>query len=396
VSRGWLKFDKKMNNTRPPGTVSAWFIYEYGLRKDDWMMSSLIAALSKRFPEIRPAYIHGLFDEYKAGGLRPSRVINLIWVYMAVVFRLFCGKPRFIMVRTTPPCVQLWVVFWAKLFGVPVICWLMDYHPEIEARAFEKRGLKGLAALLRAIDLRLMRHFMVVVTLDEAMAGLAQKNCGSTPVIVHPTWTISGAGSFSEPNYKVGGNDESLTLAYSGNLGAAHKIFTFRKLLRELSKRKKVTLHTIGTGAKGELLFRSVGSECGVSVHHHPRVKFEALGVLYEQLHVDIGVVILSDQYSGLVSPSKFVGYIAFGVPILYFGPKKTNTAEICSRFSAGFELSENASEDELVAIVDQICDREMLNGVICNVRKASEYYADFGAETLAASLDPFLRPLVA
>ena len=384
-----------MSNTRLSDTAPAWFIYEYGLRQDDWMMSSLITALSKRFPEIKPTYIHGLFREYKPGGLGPSRIINLFWVYISFFFRLLCSKPRFIIVRTTPPCVHLWVVFWAKLFGVPVICWLMDYHPEIEARAFDKRGFKGLATFLRAIDLRLMRQFIVVVTLDEAMAVSVRKNCGSIPLIVHPTWTLSSPGSFSKPKYRIGRNDDSLTLAYSGNLGAAHKVQTFKKLLTELLKRKKVKLHTIGTGTTGEQLLQAICLECGASVFHHPRIKFEALGVLYDKLEVDLGVVILSEQYTGLVSPSKFVGYISFGVPVLYFGAKSTNTSDICYRFRAGFELPENASEAEIVAIVNGICNRDTFDGVISNVSKAFEYYAGFDAETLATLLDSYLKPLL-
>jgi hypothetical protein len=379
----------KTTNSRP---LRVTFIYEYARRTDDWMMSSLIESLATRLPGLRTKYLHGLFTTYQPGGLHPQRLVNLIWVYLRVAFHLVFSRPDAVLVRTTPPGVQLWTVWWARFRRVPVFCWLMDYHPEMEARQLDKRGHIGAARLLRRIDAGLMPRFAGIITLDRAMAELARSRASQVEVLEHPTWTTGGTAALTPVSYATGEKNGPLRLAYSGNLGAAHDLSTFTTLLEELARRRLVQLYIIGASASGEERFRRLGTRLGVPVETHARVSFTELRALYHQWRIDAGVVLLAAESAGLVSPSKFSGYINFGIPLVYLGPGGTNTAEVCTRFKGGFWLRDDAGRADVAAVADALLDGGQLTAAAAGARAAASHFSSLNSESLAELLAPRLR----
>lgn len=368
------------------------FVYEYARRTDDWMMSSLIESLGTRLPGLRAKYLHGLFTTYRPGGMHPQRLVNMVWVYLRVAFHLMVSRPDAVLVRTTPPGVQLWTVWWARFRRVPVFCWLMDYHPEMEARQLERRGHAGAARLLRRIDAGLMPRFAGIVTLDRAMAELARSRASDVEVIEHPTWTTSGAAALSPVSYQPGGEGGTLRLAYSGNLGAAHDLSTLTSLLEELVRRRPVQLYIIGASPSGEERFRRLGARLSIPVETHARVSFTRLRELYHQWKIDAGVVLLSAESAGLVSPSKFSGYINFGIPLVYLGPAGTNTAEVCTRFRGGFWVTDDSGRDAIAKTAESLLDARTLALASAGARAAAEHFSNLNSESLAELLAPRLR----
>ncbi len=372
--------------TRP---LKVAFVYEYARRTDDWMMSSLIESLRSRLPGLETVYLHGLFTTYQPGGLRPRRLANLVWVYLRVAWHLTMTRPDAVLVRTTPPAVQLWTVWWARFRRVPVYCWLMDYHPEMEARQLDRRGFGFLARWLRRIDAALMPRFATIITLDEAMAVLARTRAGGVEVLQHPTWTTSGPTALTPVAYHPGQSPDVLRLAYSGNLGAAHDLTTLGELLGALVQRRPVRLYIIGASAAGEERFRQLAAGLAIPVETHPRVAFDGLRELYHRWQIDAGVVLLAAESAGLVSPSKFSGYINFGIPLVYVGPPDTNTAEVCTRFSGGFWLPDDASAREVAALAEALLDPRQVAEAASGARAAASHFARLNSESLATLLAP-------
>jgi hypothetical protein len=366
------------------------FIFEYG-PAEDWMLASLIEGLQARLPGLKPACIHGLFGIYRPGGLQWRRLANLAWVFLRTALHLVLHRPDAVLVRTAPPGVQVWTVWWASLRGVPVFCWLMDYHPEMEARLLEKRGFGRVARLLRGIDANAMRRFAAVIALDRAMARLARERSGGVEVLEHPTW---GAGSATLPrpvSYRPGGGGGPLRLAYSGNLGAAHDLTLFSTLLEKLTRHHDVELFVIGSPPQGVERFRRLCARFGLPLKTHGRVPFAQLQGLYEEWRIDAGIVLLAGESAGLVSPSKFSGYINFGLPLIYIGPPETNTADVCTRFGGGFWLSDRADREQISAVANALLDGEQMAKAVEGARAAAEHFIRLNHESLAAALAPRL-----
>ena len=360
------------------------------------MMTSLGGSLQARLPGWRINHVYGLFRGYRPGGLRLERLVKFAWVYLCVAFRLLLSRPDAVLVRTTPPGVQLWTAWWARWRDVPVFCWLMDCHPEIEARQLEKRGHPRAARLLRRFDAALMPHFSAIIALDTAMAAFVRTRAPALEIWQHPTWSLAEAATLTPVSYCPGQRPGPLRIAYSGNLGAAHDLSVFAALVAELVRRRPVELYVIGASPAGEERFSALAKKHALAFRSHPRVPFGDLRGLYERWQIDAGLVLLTGESAGLVAPSKFSGYIAFGIPLIYLGPQQTSTAEVCSEFHGGFRIDENAAPDALAAVADRLLDAEAMAAAANGARAASAHFTQFDNESLADRIAPRLLRLVA
>jgi sugar transferase EpsL len=366
-------------------------VYEFA-GEPDHMMHSLLEGLRPTVPGMRVTFIPGIFSKYRPGGLRPGRLANLVWVYLRVAVHLVIRRPDAVIVQSTPPGIQLWTVAWAALRGAPVICWLMDYHPEFEARMLEREKHIILARLLRAVDAALMPRFTGIITLDPAMAALVRAKAKDAAVLEHPTWIAETTTKVERLSYGPAESNGSLRLAYSGNLGAAHDLEPLRRLIESVTQRRHVQLFVIGGSPMGEQRFRRMCVELDIEVEFIPRApRFSDLRDIYEKLRIDAGIVLLSEESAGVVSPSKFSAYIIFGLPIVYIGPPGTNAASVCLKFQGGFWMPTGSSPTDTKVIADRLIDRRQMAAAADGAHAAAQHFAQFNGSTLAAKLAPLL-----
>jgi hypothetical protein len=374
-----------MNSERP---IRLSVVYEFA-GQPDHMMQSLLDGLQELLPGIRFTFLPGLIAKYRPGGLRPERLLNLAWVYLRVAVHLLFRRTDAVLVHTAPPGIQLWAVSLATVGKVPVFCWLMDYHPEIEARRLERHAFGIAARLLRGVDARLMPRFALIIALDPAMAALARARSSPIKVLEHPTWGMNGTAAVTPVSYNPARSDGSLRLAYSGNLGAAHDLDPLRRLLAAVAIRRPVCLCVIGASPAGEGRFRDLCAELGLSVEMSPRVPFSELRGLYEARRINAGIVLLSEESAGLASPSKFSGYINFGLPFVYLGPSGTNAATVCLQYNGGFWLPPRAGSAEIDFVAAALLDEGRMASAAAGARTAAEHFAGFNGRSLAKALAP-------
>jgi colanic acid biosynthesis glycosyl transferase WcaI len=364
------------------------FVYEYGPRFDDAMMSDLITAIEKRRSDFAWRYCMGFSKVYRPGGLRFMRLLNFAFMYCRLMYDAVFFRPDIILVRTTPPCIQVFATWIGRIFGMRVVCWLMDYHPEIEARMADARGWRRIAKLLRNVDRRSLQAMSCIIVLDNAMAELCKERAPGIPVVVHPTWSGSSA-SFAP--MRSGGDGAELHFVYAGNLGAAHDTSTLCELFKRIGAKVGVKLTVIGAPPSGERRFEELAMESGVTLRCLPRTPFSKLGEVFDEYGIEIGIVLMSEQTAGLVSPSKFSGYITYGRPILYIGPEGTNAHVIVDSFGAGIGLPNHASSDTLERAVQSLCARNEREEWTAKVENACLYFNKKCGESLADELLPYL-----
>lgn len=369
------------------GSRGLMLVFEYGARSDDSMMSDLRKALQSMHPNLRVDYVHGFLKRYIPGGTRPLRLLNLCFVYAVIPFAFALRRPGLAFVRTTPPGVQMWAVFWGWILRVPVGVWLMDYHPEIEARWLESKGWpKIFPRLLRGVDAFCLRKAHSVVALDQAMAALVAERCPQVPLVVHPTWSNRPGAAMPRRPERVG---KCLNIIYAGNLGASHPLDGFEALLREMAAGSDIRLFGVGLSPAGERRFSLMAGRLGLPLNFASRLPFSQLGEFFESNQIHLGVVLLSDATAGLVSPSKFAAYLEYGVPTLYVGPKGTNADMVCEAFKAGFCLRNGASPKEVRALADLLAEPGAVAAAASHVPSAAAFFGSRNGETLARALQP-------
>lgn len=370
-------------------------IFEFGPEAGEWMMPELDAALRSRDRGIEVKYFTGLLKRYVEGGTNLARVLNLLFMYIALPVVLVLLRPDVVLARTTPPGIQIWAALLCRILRIDVGCWLMDYHPEIEAVKFARvLGFKWVADILRTIDAFALARMQFIIVLDRAMETRVRQRVSSVDIICHPTWAktpitlVTGGENQTCCSHESG---SLMTLVYAGNLGRSHPTGVLEKVLIRLTGHRSVQLVAIGASAKGEVRFRSLADRTGVELVCLSRVPFEGLAGIFCEYNAQIGIVLLSDETAGLVSPSKFSAYINHGLPVLYLGPEGTSADEVCDVFHAGFALRSMASEEDIDSTAKLLESPIALRAAAYNTAQAKSYFASRNGDTLAKRLSPYL-----
>jgi hypothetical protein len=363
--------------------MKALYVFEYPPELD-WMTHDFIHAIHQEVEGAKVSTLAGPFSAYSPGGLRSRRLLGLLWVYLVLPFRILFGRYDVVIARTTPPGIQHWAGFWGRMLGARTMCWMMDYHPEIEARYLERwRFGRVLAKPLRAIDRACWRFQQVVVVLDKAMADLFKSICPSARIILHPTWAPREGDYFKPVECSVPAQAEPLRILYGGNLGKTHPLETLERLLRRLTEMRPVSISVMGSSPSGEKRFRRLGDDVGVSVKTLPRTPFGHIGSVCRDEQLVLGLVVLNDSAAGLVAPSKYAAYLCYGLPMLYLGPQDTSSHNICTHFGAGYYLPNNATDQEIEHVAQELAHLESYDSKASNLKQAADYYLTRNGMTL-------------
>ena len=322
----------------------------------DGVVSSVCTEVARRYPSARVVFVAGFLQRYRPGGFRLLRLMNYLVVYAKSLACYVRHHPDVILVDTTPPFIQLWAAFWGRIFRCKVYVWLMDYHPEIEARYCERiRGLRWLAKAFRIMDAALLKHVSGVITLDTAMADIVRARSPSIEVKVHPVWSKQGVGQY-EP-IALNRDTSELRLTYVGNLGAAHGLADFERLLTTIKPLRALQLLIVGGSAAGLCRWQEMAHRFGVEIMHTDRLSWNELRERLNKFRPNYGVVLMDDGKRGLLSPSKYGTYMQLGLPILYLGPRGTNADTVCRKTGAGLAATHDEIDHNLEAPVRELLD---------------------------------------
>ncbi len=378
----------------------AFVIFEYP-PEADYQLQSALAKFREKAPgfEIRP--VCGFLRRYVPGGLHPARILNLVWMYILVPFHILLFRPSWILVRSAPPGIQVWASLWAVPFRIPTLAWIMDYHPEIEARTLGKYPwLHPLAGFLRMVDSLSLEQLAGVVTLDVAMKQALVSKVPGLPVLVHPTWDEYSLEQ--EANPSLASLPDSLAphplrLAYAGNLSMNHPLEPIGHVIRHyqgLYPGIPIRLLVVGTSSAGEARFRKFAVDHGVEVEILPRLPFPVLRETLAKEGIHYGILLMEDRVAGLFSPSKFAGYLAAGIPLLYFGPPNTNADMICKEFGAGISIPSSPLPAQIEDTGRSLGDPDQLASHKKAVPDASRYFANHNADTFVDAALSLLLPI--
>ena len=278
-----------------------------------------------------------------------GRVINGLTFMVSVMGALFkipVGSE--VMVLTNPPflvgCVGL--VSWVKRFRVTVLHF--DLYPEtpIVLGLLSKTGI--VAKLWRrwnAIGFKQAQHLVV---LGECMASVLS---GSLSVVdqkkitMIPIWANSDLlGQPGNPQVfreKWGLGDDFVVL-YSGNMGRFHDMTTLVEASQLLDDRVKMLF--VGHGHKRPYVEKHCKVYDHVPTDHLPDLLACA----------SVGIVTLMPDQVGLSVPSKAVGLLSAGVPVIAVMPEHSQIARWIIDYDCGWVVP-NGDPEQLARLINAI-----------------------------------------
>ena len=261
-----------------------------------------------------------------SGDIQKLKLFRQFWFYLAALpLLVFRRSPDVFVTQTNPPLVVPLVAFAALMHQRPLVVIAQDLYPEVVFAhgMLRPNTLTGrlLSRLFRWAYSRAKRVVSLGPTMTER---LIDKGVAAECIVPISNWSTGSQDVVRGPENRLRaewGLQDNFVLLYSGNIGVSHDIETpilaMREILRDTAE---IRLVFIGKGSKlaeAERLATSVGIEHAVQFR-----SFVSSSLLPHSLGLaDLALVTLREGFQGLVVPSKSLGYMARGVPILYVGP---------------------------------------------------------------------------
>lgn len=286
------------------------------------------------------------------------RLQNYLFFSLISFFKLLFMKDlELIVTQTNPPSIIIVSAIVSYLKKIPFLIISMDLYPEVLIKNIEKESMNLINKFLFKIFNMAYRKADRVISLGKNMTQkILEKGVLINKIITIPNWATGNLslkkGSHNKYEKKWGIR-KGIKILYSGNLGIAHEFETVFKSIK-LSKLLPKDLQIIIIGFGGRLnevieLSKSLPKKESTLIksYVHADDMPHTMGL------ASLGLVTLRKNYSGLVYPSKFAGYLARGIAILYIGPE-SEISELINKYAIGF-CFRNEDSDELSVLLNKL-----------------------------------------
>jgi glycosyltransferase involved in cell wall biosynthesis len=295
------------------------------------------------------------------GQTRIDRVVGFLKFLAAVFLRVLFGpKPDVIVALTTPPLLPAVAAMLAWLRGARLVVWAMDLHPEVAIAAglLAENGLTAKAA--RAVSRWSLRRADRIIALDDHMRrALFLQGADPESVEVIPLWmqadiAFDAVGRASIRRAR--GWDRKFVVMCAGNHGACHSMETLLAVADALRDDPQIHFCWVGGGAQ----WGTLQEHAARNVTLIPYVPREKLAAVLSA--ADLQVVVMGDEFTGLLHPSKIYNILATCRPFLHIGPEKSPVADVMRKAGLGHAAASFRHGDR-VPLACEIRRRARLGG---------------------------------
>ena len=278
-------------------------------------------------------------------------------------FLLTCGLrlltlPRFdvVVALTSPPLISFLATLFVKLKGGNLYSWVMDLNPD---EAIAAGWLDERSATTRFLQRLLNYSFhnsSRIIALDRFMAErVVAKGVDRDRIEIIPPWSHDDTVSYSEAGREAFRRQHGLTdkfvVMYSGNHSPCHPLDTILAAALRLKARAEIVFCFVGGGSE-QAKVRDFSLR-----HELSNVKclpYQPLSDLASSLSAaDLHVVVMGNEFVGIVHPSKIYNIMLVGAPALYIGPQPSHVTDIATQKHKFFLTQHGDVEGVIAAIVD-------------------------------------------
>jgi len=239
--------------------------------------------------------------------------------------------------------------------------WCFDLYPEaaFAEQLIPEHGL--LAKTLNCLMAAAYRQCDLLADLGPCMkARLTEYKDARGAVTTIPVWAIAepvAAAPVDQWERHSLFGETKLALLYSGSLGKAHCYEQVFDLATRFSPEEAGFVFSSRGNRLPELIQAIKRAPSNVKI-----VDFATLEALEMRLSAaDIHIVTLRPEWTGTVIPSKFVGSLAIGRPVLFIGSASSSIAKWIHEYDVGWVIdTENSSDGNYKLQVGRIAQELM------------------------------------
>jgi colanic acid biosynthesis glycosyl transferase WcaI len=204
---------------------------------------------------------------------------------------------------------------------------------------------------------------------------IVAKGIPPAKVVVIPPWSHDTEVKFDpegrEQFRKAHGLDGKFVVMYSGNHSPCHPLDTVLAAARQLTTDPGIAFCFVGGGSEWRKIQHMVAgrraegrgqcSEIGGQSTLNSQLS-TVLSLPYQPLDqlagslsaADLHVVVLGNDFVGLVHPCKIYNILSVGAPVLYIGPRPSHLSEVLDPISHDYPCA-SAGHGEVDRVVEQI-----------------------------------------
>ena len=242
------------------------------------------------------------------------------------------GRFDAVVALTSPPLIAYLGVWFSRLWGARFYYWVMDLNPDEALAAGWLREGALVTRTLENLSRFSLRHAHRVIVLDRFMRErILSKGVPSDRVVVIAPWAhddvvqfdLEGRNRFRAAH----GLDGKFAVMYSGNHSPCHPLTTLLEAARQLANDPRYAFCFVGGGSEHGKVKQFAQEHGLANILCFPYQPLDALAASLSA--ADLHVVVMGNEYVGIIHPCKIYNVLTVGAPILYIGPQPSHVTDI-------------------------------------------------------------------
>jgi glycosyltransferase involved in cell wall biosynthesis len=262
-----------------------------------------------------------------------------------------------VVALTSPPLISIFAALFVKLKGGKFCFWVMDLNPDEAIAA----GWLNEKSLTSRILQRMLNYSLNVaartVVLDRFMKErVVAKGIDPARIAIVPPWSHDDHVQYSAAGRQEFRRqhelNEKFVVMYSGNHSPCHPLDTLLDAAQALKEQPEIIFCFVGGGSE-QVKVRDRAAQHGLT--NVKCLPYQPLNELAGSLSAaDLHVVVMGDEFVGIVHPCKVYNIMSVGAPTLYIGPTPSHVTDIASHRQYRFLIT---THGDVVGVVRAILD---------------------------------------
>jgi len=264
-----------------------------------------------------------------------------------------------VVALTSPPLISFLGALFVRLKGGKFFFWVMDLNPD---EAIAAGWLKP-DSLTAGILGRLLRYSLLhaerIIVLDRFMRRrILAKHIAPERIAVLPPWAHDDAVRFDRQGREAFRRQHDLqdrfVVMYAGNHSPCHPLNTLIEAALRLRQRQEIIFCFVGGGSEQAKVREFAARHQLDNIRCLPYQPFAALAGSLSA--ADLHVVVMGDEFVGIVHPSKLYNILTIGTPFLYIGPEESHITDIAAQREGHYRAyaARHGDVDQVVAGIER------------------------------------------
>jgi colanic acid biosynthesis glycosyl transferase WcaI len=312
------------------------------------------------------------FPKYKILG----RAVNFFTFSLSVICKmLFSTEKSIVISHTTPPLLAVLISFICRIKKRRNLIILMDIFPDGLIRLNKVSQNNLFIRIWQRLNVSAFKQSYRIVVIGRDMMEWILRIYpeGIKNVVYIPLWQddkLIKPIYFAENPFIIENRlQDSFVVQYSGNMGLWNEMKTIGQAVNR--NLKGVIFLFIGGGMRRDELLNSFENPVPENVLHFPFVPNETYSYTVSACHVSL--VSVRCGLEGMAVPSKIIGIMAAGIPVIALVPFNSEIAYIVREDNCGIVIDPDDTDSLIDAILKLKKDEKLRSTLGANGRSAYE-----------------------